>query len=167
MQNRGGRGGEPPTIQQLCSCEFNLESDHVFPIKPVIAVWGGGWGRGLVCFYARFSFQETLSFPFGQITAAQYCWNQNASGLTWPTGSSLERVQGINKCKCWSSVCPEKSTRTNHHWIRAVGTKPFCFNSTRPNQGQREVGAEALSCGFIASVAVKIQYYQELCSPGC
>lgn len=66
-------GGKPPTIQQLCSCEFNLESNHMFPIKPVMAVWGGDGGRGLVWFYAQFSFQETLFFPFGQITAAQYC----------------------------------------------------------------------------------------------
>lgn len=68
-----GGGGKPPTIQQLCSCEFNLESNHMFPIKPVIALWGGDGGRGLVWFYAQFSFQETLFFPFGQITAAQYC----------------------------------------------------------------------------------------------
>lgn len=37
-----GWGVESQTIEQLCSCEFNLESNHIFPIKPVIAVWGGG-----------------------------------------------------------------------------------------------------------------------------
>lgn len=45
----------------------------MFPIRPAIAVWVKGWGRGLVWFYAQVSVQEIFSFSFGQKTAAQYC----------------------------------------------------------------------------------------------
>lgn len=35
-------GTTPTTTQQFYSCKFNLESNHMFPIKPVKAVRGGG-----------------------------------------------------------------------------------------------------------------------------
>lgn len=108
-------GTTPTTTQQFYSCKFNLESNHMFPIKPVKAVWGGGWGRGRACFSAWISSWETLSI-----------WTNECSkelvktGHQWTylaTGSSLAGVPGINKCSCRRS---EKSTRTSHAPCRSI-----------------------------------------------
>lgn len=116
----GGR--IPTTTQQLYSCKFNLESNPVFPIKPVIAVWGGGWGRGCGCFNAWISSWETLSI-----------WTNKCSkvlvktGHQWAylaTGSSLAGVPGIKKSSCW---CSEKSTRTNPQWCRSIFFLPWWY----------------------------------------
>lgn len=145
----------PTTTQQLYSCKFNLESNHMFPIKPVKAVWGGGWGRGRACFSAWISSWETLSI-----------WTNECSkelvktGHQWAylaTGSSLAGVPGINKCSC---RCSEKSTRTSHAPCRSI-------DDTWPKQEQQEIGAESLNHDFIASVAVVLQHHHKSCSPGC
>lgn len=108
------------TTQQLYSCKFNLERNPMFPIKPVIAVWGGAGERGCGCFNAWISSWQTLSI-----------WTNECSkelvktGHQWAylgAGSSLAGVPGIKKCCCWYS---EKSTRTNNQWCRSIFFLPW------------------------------------------
>lgn len=76
-------------------------------------------------------------------------------------GSSLAGVPGINKCSSWCSKNLLGPT------FGDVGAYSFCFDDIWPKQEQQEMGAEALTQDFIASVAVVLQQHHKFCSPGC